>query len=250
MIFYFTATGNGKYIAETIAAQTCDRIVNITDCVQAEQYAFALEKGEALGFVVPVYYVGIPMIAVEFLQKLKIAAEWDYYSYAVLNCGGTAGNAEHILRRAFPVNAVFGIEMVSNYVPSYPMESEAEITACLEKAEHEIGTIIRHIQDKSVGSFNEVKGRFPRLTTFVGYPLYQHGRKTNKFTVSEACIGCGLCERICPRKAIQLTDGTPVWTIPQCEFCLGCLHRCPSAAINYGKQSAGNGRYVNPNTTL
>ena len=250
MIFYFTATGNSKHIAEKIAAETSDSIVNIADCVQAEQYAFSLGKDEAIGFVVPVYYVGIPIIAVEFLQKLKITAAQDYYSYAVLNCGGTVGNAERILRRAFPVNAVFGIAMVSNYVPSYPMESEAEITECLEKAVREIGAILLHIQKKSVGSFNEVKGRFPRLKTFVGYPLYRYGRKTNRFTVSDACIGCGLCERICSRKAILLTEGKPVWKIPQCEFCLGCLHRCPTAAINYGEKSAENGRYVNPYTTL
>ena len=250
MLFYFTGTGNSKYVAEKIAAVTGGSTMNIADCMKNGQYSFALGENEALGFVVPVYFVGIPMIVAEFLRKLKISSGQDYYSYAVLNCGGTAGNAERILRRTFPVDAVFGIAMVSNYVPSYPMESETEIAECFEKFEHEIQAVTRNIQNRGVGSFNAVKGRFPRATTFVGYPLYQHGRKTNKFTASDACIGCGLCERICPRKAIQLTGGKPAWVISQCELCLGCLHRCPSVAINYGKKSAENGRYVNPYTKL
>jgi NAD-dependent dihydropyrimidine dehydrogenase PreA subunit/flavodoxin len=244
MIFYFTATGNSKFIAERIAAQTGDQIIDIAECVRAGNYDYVLADSEALGFVVPVYFYGIPIIVEEFLQKLHVPQK--HYAYAVLNCGGTAGNAESLLRRAFPVEAVFGIATVSNYVPLYPMESDSEIKTNLEKAEHEIDGIIRHIQSKRVGSFNAVKGNFPHLSTFVAYPLYKYGRKTGKFTANERCIGCGLCTKICPRKAIQISDGKPVWTIPQCEFCLGCLHRCPAAAINYGKKTAENGRYVNP----
>jgi len=246
MIFYFTATGNSKFIAERIAAETGGQLINIADCVQGEQYSFALGDDEALGFVVPVYFYGIPMIVAEFLQKLKISAGHDYYSYVVLNSGGTAGDAEGLFRRTFPVNAVFGIAVVSNYVPLYPMESETEIAKSLERAVRETDVIIQHIRDRSVGSFNATKGHFPRLSTFVAYPLYKYGRKTGKFTVNENCTGCGLCERICPRKAIRVESGAPVWTAAQCEFCLGCLHRCPSAAINYGRKSAENGRYVNP----
>ncbi|MCL2299461.1 MAG: EFR1 family ferrodoxin [Firmicutes bacterium] len=245
MIFYFTATGNSKYIAGRIAAQTGEQVIDIAECVRADSYVYDLADGEALGFVVPVYFYGIPMIVAEFLRKLRVSGKT--YSYAIFNCGGTAGNAEGLFRRAFPVDAAFGIAMVSNYVPLYQMESDAEIKECLEKAETEIDVIIQRIRDKSVGSFDSTKGAFPRISTLVAYPLYKYGRKTGKFSVNNGCTGCGLCVKICPRKAIQLESDKPVWTAPQCEFCLGCLHRCPAAAINYGKKSAENGRYVNPN---
>ena len=30
-------------------------------------------------------------------------------------------------------------------------------------------------------------------------------------------------------------------------MCLGCLHRCPEFAIQYGKNTKKHGQYMNPN---
>ena len=250
MIFYFTGTGNSKYIAEKIAEETGESLYNIADCVQRGQYSFALKEGETAGFVMPVYFMAIPIIAVEFLQKLKIETERDFYSYAVLNCGGTASNAEGVLQKAFSVNAIFAVVMADNYVPLYKTPGKEEIKECFDKAGQEIAKIIGRIEKREAGSFNSLRGKAPRLFTLIGYSIFKRGRKTKKFTVNNDCSSCGLCERICPRKAIRIESGKPVWIIPQCELCLGCLHRCPSAAINYGKKTEKNGRYKNPYVKL
>jgi len=246
MIFYFTGTGNSKYIAEKIAAGTNDRVADVADCVRSAHYSFELNDGESIGFVVPVYFFGIPMIVAEFLQKLKASAS---YSYAVLNCGETIGNAEGMLQRIFPVKAVFGVVAVNNYNPIYQMASPAQAKQQLQNTTHELDAIILQINNRRTGNFNKIQGPLPALATFALYPMYKHGRKTRKFTVNSNCTGCGLCERICPRRAIVLQNGKPAWVIPQCELCLGCLNRCPAQAINYG-QSASKGRYVNPLTKL
>lgn len=246
MIFYFTATGNSKYIAERIAVGTDDRIINIADCVQNEMFSFELAESEKLGFIVPVYFFGIPIIVTEFLQKLSISARHDYYSYAVLNCGGTTANAQQLLQREFSVKATFGIVTVDNYVPMYKVVSKESIKERLDKADIEIGNVIEHINKKDSEAFNTARGHFPRLLTTVAYPIYKNGRKTGRFTVNKDCTGCGLCEKVCPRRVIQIKDGKHIWAVPQCELCFACLHRCPSAAINYGKNSAKNGRYLNP----
>jgi len=50
MIFYFTATGNSRFVAERIAAETGDQLIDIAECVRVGSYSFVLEPDEAIGF--------------------------------------------------------------------------------------------------------------------------------------------------------------------------------------------------------
>lgn len=51
----------------------------------------------------------------------------------------------------------------------------------------------------------------------------------------EKCISCGLCERDCPAKAIQLVDVSgkrmPKFLLDRCIFCYLCAEACPREAI-------------------
>ena len=246
MIFYFTATGNSKHIADRIAVATDERIINIADCMKNNQVSFSLEDDETLGFVMPDYYYGIPIIVEEFMRQLNITANNDYYSYAVISCGGSPGSPERQLHRAYKLDAIFVIATVGNYVPMYKIVSDTEIKELLDKAEQETDNVIKKIKSNYKGSYNPAGNLFTDLITPIVYLIYKNGRKTHKFNTNEKCTGCGLCEQICPRNVIELENKKPVWKTAQCEECLGCLHRCPTAAINYGKKTAVNGRYINP----
>ena len=70
MIFYFSATGNSKYVAKQLAINTSDALISITEAVHADKYTYATKAGESLGFVVPVYFYGIPDVVVKFIEKL------------------------------------------------------------------------------------------------------------------------------------------------------------------------------------
>jgi len=51
----------------------------------------------------------------------------------------------------------------------------------------------------------------------------------------DLCIGCGLCSRDCPSKAIEMVevDGKkcPQLNLSKCVFCYQCAETCPRKAI-------------------
>ncbi|TET26063.1 MAG: 4Fe-4S dicluster domain-containing protein [Candidatus Bathyarchaeum sp.] len=51
----------------------------------------------------------------------------------------------------------------------------------------------------------------------------------------EKCISCGLCERDCPAKAIELVEVSgkrmPKFYLDRCIFCYQCAESCPRDAI-------------------
>ena len=52
----------------------------------------------------------------------------------------------------------------------------------------------------------------------------------HNFTMDETCIGCGTCERKCPKANIRVAEkrfGS------QCMMCTRCIHNCPVNAIRY-----------------
>ena len=74
------------------------------------------------------------------------------------------------------------------------------------------------------------------------YPVCVHAKK---FYVTDACISCGKCERVCPTENVRLENGRPVWG-KKCTHCMACICRCPAEAIEYGKHSRGLPRYTFP----
>jgi len=241
MILYFSGTGNAKYIAEKIAKETGDETKNIVAYTRDNE-EFILND-ERLVLVSPVYYWGIPESVKNFLKTLKNTGK---YFAIILECGGSAGNAQGICERYVRPDAVFGVAAVDNFCPMFKIPSDEEAKKRLDALDEKVVVIATKIKNEEKGDFNDVKGSFAKLNTALLYPLYEKfgGRKT-KFSVSDKCVNCGLCEKICPVSAIKIENGKPVWVKEKCDMCLGCLSRCPKNAISI-KKSLKNGRYVNP----
>ena len=56
----------------------------------------------------------------------------------------------------------------------------------------------------------------------------------------EKCIGCQLCSRVCPAKAIEVIKdekgARPVFLVYRCIYCGQCAEVCPKGAIELTKE--------------
>lgn len=249
MIFYFSATGNSRYAAERAAAAG-ERVVSLRDAVRGRSFIYDVSREERIGFIFPVYFQGLPSIVRFFLKKLELTGYREQYIYTVMTCGQWTGNAADQLRdllkeKGLTLFTEFAVPMVDNYVPAVHVPDEEQIARILDHADDVIDEICRAIRAKGIGDYNRLHGPAPALQN-VMYSAYAHGRSTKPFVVTDHCIGCGLCQEICPCGAILISGGKPAWVKPKCVRCLACLHRCPAQAIHWKKADEDNGRYYNP----
>lgn len=246
MIFYFSATGNSKYVATRLAQATGDTIISMTDCLRENRFDFAPGPQEAIGFVTPVYFWGLPSPVVAFMERLKIDTNEKHYAYGVLTYGTMTGQATKMLNRYMPLDGKFTVQMVDTWTPMFDLTDEENNKRINEKAEPEIDGVAKQINGQVSGDFD--KRKVPLAGIY--YRTYPIQSKTKRLTVDDTCIGCGLCARQCPVSAIEMKNGRPVWVKDHCAICLGCLHRCPTFSIQYGKRTRTHGQYVNPNVKL
>ena len=72
---------------------------------------------------------------------------------------------------------------------------------------------------------------------------------------TDECIGCGICNSVCPHGSWKIVNGKSV-AEGDCENCLSCVHNCPKKAISIirvdpePEEQNRNSRYRNPNVRV
>ncbi len=252
MIVYFSATGNSKYVAERIAKATNDECIFILDVMKGEKCSLSIKEDENVGIVSPTYAWGCPSIIIDFLNKVSFSGNKENYFYYIATYGTTPGINGYLAdenlfqNTSIKFDAFFSVKMPDTWTPIFDLSNKEKVAIINRKSELQIDEIIKKIQNKSSGDF--MKNKLPKIVAPFYKRYYENMRKTKHFTVDNSCIGCRLCEKKCPVNAIEIKDAKPVWVKDKCTMCLGCLHRCPKFAIQYGKNTRKHGQYNNPNT--
>lgn len=249
MIFYFSGTGNSLWAAEKLSIAHGEKLFSIAEEMKKGNYEYTLADNELIGFVFPIYAWDAPKIVIDFIKNLKFNNYKSNYTFAVSTCEANVGLTMKNLNKTLDLkemklNSGFSLLMPSNYNILYTVKAKNSIDSILDKAEQQIAEIIKLI-NKRENRIQVILGQFSYLKTKLVNPLFiKFGLNTKKFSASDACISCGLCEKICPTNNIKLED-KPIWGT-NCTQCLACINRCPKKAIEYGKNSKGKDRYYNP----
>ena len=247
MIFYFSATGNSKYAAQKLQGSFGGEMINVAEAMKRQQFSYSAQQGENIFFVLPVYFWNLPEIAAEFLRRVDFTGEKSSV-FALLTCGGSAGGADRVFRKAMSgknclVKAVYSIVMPDNCVVFFPTPAEDRQKAILQKSEQQLDKAISAI---SRGEGGKRSNPLTGLFSGIGGAVYDKMRRTGKFRVKDSCFGCGLCQTLCPENVIVMEEGRPVWDKQRCTWCMGCINRCPVQAIQFGTKTEQRGRYIHP----
>lgn len=248
MVFYFSSTGNSRYVAKSIAKELkiCD--VDIVKCIEDKRFEYNFEENEVVGIVTPVYFLGIPKNVKAFLREVSIKG--NVYLFFVSTYGTTTGQSGSMVgkllrKKGQSIDAMFSIKMPDTWTPIFDLSDQEKVKVQNDSAEIELREVIDQIKSNVKGDY--MKSKSSILTSKILYSTYGYQSKTSHFVLEETCIGCSLCAKRCPDKAIKMKNNKPVWVKDKCVMCLGCLHKCPKFAIQYGSRTKKHGQYFNPN---
>ncbi len=242
MIYYFSGTGNSKWVSEKIGNSLNEKVENLA---KIENFS-ELENEKYIGIIFPVYAFSVPQIIREFLNKLKQEldknADKDRYIFAIITCAGEPAAIANVLNEIMEFDFIASIRMPNNDIFHVSASNKIDAIKTIEKAENRIEAIIKNINNKE--KIIDVKnGILPELKTMLG-------KKANKFLINrtkpfyadDKCTTCYLCERVCPVNSIKIVEGKPKW-YNKCSLCTSCINRCPREAIQYGKGTINRNRY-------
>lgn len=255
MLIYFSGTGNTRSVAEMLAEKLNEPLVHLLE-YSPEDLRF---KGERLIILFPIYSWGVPPIVLDYMEHLSARFLEELGGkpvYMVCTCGDETGLAPRMFCKSLgkvglQPKGIWSIQMPNNYVllPGFNIDSKELERKKLEAYPGRVGVIAEVIR-KGESAFDYVAGSWPGLKTRVVFPLFKRwGIAPSKWTATEACIGCGKCEKACPMGNIAMHAHRPVWG-RNCVSCLACYHICPANAVQYGNMTKGKGQYFFPATLL
>lgn len=243
--FAFTGTGNTVRVCKILSNELeANGISTQINMIQDLQNSGIADEYDKIIVAHPVHGFNTPKPMLDFLSTLPVNRQAKpVYLVRVSGEPLELNNAAGILpkrilaKKGYAVMGEFMYVMPYNIIFHHTdnMATRMETTAKV-RATRDVQTIINNECKLTKNSlFNRMVSFVCRLEN-IALPLSgRHYKTTNE------CIGCGLCEKLCPTKNIKMKDGKPEFK-SSCVGCMGCAFNCPKDAI---RTSFLNGWRVN-----
>jgi len=230
-IFYFSGTGNSMRAAIVIAQVLGNTEIISMRCNPSDVPAI---NSDIVGFVFPVYHWTICEAIQEFVSDLEINP--NAYIFAVSTPSFINGFSFEVLDKLLKEKGarlqygkrIFSVANLCIVYPPFPFP-KLRVPA----TERKIAKISGMIQKKATNTYAKA-GWLTRLIYPKMMPKYRaiQAAMDKGFSVSDDCISCGICSKICPKKNITMENLHPLF-LHNCSCCMACVSFCPEKAIKY-----------------
>lgn len=244
MIFYFTATGNSLYVSK----QLDEERRSIAQAIHDENKHYSYEK---IGIVCPIFGHEVPPLVKEFMECSVF--ETDYF-YMILTYGNRHANAAELAEKLckklnIAVDYINVILMVDNFLPGFDMEEQKKVD---KHVEEQIELIKEDLEERKEwimpASESDRAAHEEFLSRMKKMP---QNDVLHAYHITEDCIGCGICEKICPKGCFKVEDQKSNQDPKACIMCMACIHACPTKAIQMNMPEKNkNARYRNENISI
>jgi len=233
VMFYFSGTGNSKYIAELFCQKTNAVCHSIEDGIDFEKM---ISSEDVICFCYPVYGSRVPRLMREFTaehnnslrnKKLIIFCTQMYFS----------GDGARALIDNIPYDFIEVIYAEHFLMPNnvcnvfiMPLADNKTIQKCLLKADKKMQTVCDNITNgvvkkRGFNIFSRALGLI-QGTFYPGIEKWARGR----VWIDKDCNMCRLCVSICPAQNFEYMSMT-IKTNNNCMMCFRCINKCPQKAI-------------------
>lgn len=238
LVVYFSGTGNTKAIAEGYKKALSSKGHSVT--LMSIEESHMLDEHELLMVGGPIYAGNMPDELINWVRKYvkpvndKKAIAFST-SAGLLNANGVKSIGKKLNHKGYTLIELVTFEMPRNfYIDRYEPTPEEVQKQQFENATLKIIESLSHIDrirslnvDESVVMIDIFADLFRVMAKFMG----------KSFQIHENCIGCGLCEKNCPKHNIKSKEKK---YMNRCIMCTRCIHNCPVNAISY------KGKHIEP----